>query len=102
MSAIILVMFFVCLFTDIAEDRFSYTKFSFLTLIKYGAIYSPLIIKKGEDYRFFTSMFLHGGVAHMMANTVFILLILVQVEIMVKNKYIYILIWFLGGMYYFF
>lgn len=37
---------------------------------EYGAMYGPYIIEKHEYYRFFSSMFLHFGIQHLMNNMV--------------------------------
>ena len=42
-------------------------------MIKWGAVYPPLITEKGEIYRLFTSMFLHFGLEHLLNNMILLL-----------------------------
>ncbi len=38
------------------------------TLVDMGALYGPLTVLKGEWWRLFTAMFLHGGMTHILMN----------------------------------
>ena len=38
------------------------------TLVDMGALYGPLVVLKGEWWRLFTAMFLHGGMTHILMN----------------------------------
>jgi rhomboid protease GluP len=38
------------------------------TLVDLGALYGPLVVLKGEWWRLFTAMFLHGGMTHILMN----------------------------------
>lgn len=38
--------------------------------LRFGALYTPFVIVRGEYYRVFTSMFLHFGISHIASNMV--------------------------------
>jgi len=38
------------------------------TLVDMGALYGPITVLKGEWWRLFTAMFLHGGMTHILMN----------------------------------
>lgn len=65
-------------------------------MIRWGAAYTPLI-REGETYRLFTSMFLHFGIEHLFSN---MLLLLFVGDYLEKNagKAAYIAVYFLGGL----
>lgn len=42
-------------------------------MLKWGAMYTPYIMYRGEFYRLFTSMFLHFDVAHLTGNMIILL-----------------------------
>ncbi|WP_409301681.1 rhomboid family intramembrane serine protease [Peribacillus sp. SCS-155] len=69
-----------------------------LTLIQFGAKYSPLILQ-GEWWRFFTPMVVHIGVMHLLMNTLSLYFIGPEVERMygrVRFLFIYIFAGFSG------
>jgi rhomboid protease GluP len=47
-----------------------YSSSSANLLIEHGGAYPPYIKEKGEYYRLFTSMFMHGGFEHLMNNMI--------------------------------
>lgn len=65
-------------------------------MIRWGAAYTPLI-REGETYRLFTSMFLHFGIEHLFSN---MLLLLFVGDYLEKNagKAAYVAVYFLGGL----
>ena len=46
-----------------------------LFMLRHGAMYTPLIVQKGQYYRLLTSMFMHFGIHHI-ANNMLVLFIL--------------------------
>ena len=71
--------------------------FNSQTLIDFGAIVPKLITDNKEYYRLFTSMFLHGGLFHLLMNSYFLYIIGGFVEdLFGKPKYI--LIYFISGL----
>lgn len=71
------------------------------TLIHFGAKYNPLILQ-GEWWRFFTPMFLHIGLLHLLMNTVALYYIGNQVERTIGNTrflFIYLFSGFAGSVF---
>lgn len=71
------------------------------TLIHFGAKYNPLILQ-GEWWRFFTPMFLHIGILHLLMNTVALYYIGSQVERIIGNGrflFLYLLAGFSGSVF---
>ena len=66
-----------------------------LTLIEYGAKFNPLIIE-GEWWRFFSAMFLHIGLLHLMMNSLALFYLGGAVERIFGTKR-FIFIYFLAG-----
>ncbi len=61
-----------------------------LTLVKFGALYKPLVLK-GEFYRLFTSAFLHIGLIHLLVNSYSLYVLGVQLESFLgKFKYLFV------------
>ena len=66
-------------------------------MLKWGAAYTPLI-REGEYYRLFTSMFLHFGFEHLMSNMILLFLIGDYLE---RNlgRIAYLILYLGGGLY---
>jgi rhomboid protease GluP len=65
-------------------------------LVKWGAIYKPYVIDKGEWWRFVTGMFLHGGIMHLFMNMVSLYLCGMFLEKLVGTRK-YVLAYFIAG-----
>ena len=39
-------------------------------MVKYGAMYTPYLLERGEVYRLFSCIFLHFGIAHLLNNMI--------------------------------
>jgi len=70
-------------------------KFQF-NLIKYGGNFYELV-SKGEYYRLFTSMFLHGGITHLLMNAFALFYLGIFVERIAKTRSFYLSIFVVGG-----
>ena len=71
------------------------------TLVDMGALYGPLTVLKGEWWRLFTAMFLHGGMTHLLMNMFSLYLIGRSVEMYFDTKSyltIYLFSGLLGGL----
>lgn len=71
------------------------------TLLKFGANYAPLV-KIGEAWRLFTSMFLHIGIFHLLCNMYSLYILGPQLESFfgkVKFLFIYITSGIIGGLF---
>ena len=71
------------------------------TLVDMGALYGPLVVLKGEWWRLFTAMFLHGGMTHILMNMFSLYLIGRGVELYFERKAylsIYLFSGLLGGL----
>ncbi len=55
-------------------------------LVDMGALYGPLVVLKGEWWRLFTAMFLHGGMTHILMNMFSLYLIGRGVEMYFEKK----------------
>lgn len=88
--AICIIMF---LLTEVIGDGSTNT----YTLIKYGANLDVLV-KEGEVYRLFTSMFLHIGIMHLICNMYSLYIIGREVESFF-GKIKYIIIYILSGIF---
>jgi len=67
------------------------------TLVEMGALYGPLTVLKGEWWRLFTAMFLHGGMTHILMNMFSLYLIGRGVEMYFEKK-AYIAIYLFSGL----
>jgi rhomboid protease GluP len=71
------------------------------TLVDMGALYGPLTVLKGEWWRLFTAMFLHGGMTHILMNMFSLYLIGRGMEMYFDTKSyltIYLFSGLLGGL----
>jgi len=71
------------------------------TLVDMGALYGPLTVLKGEWWRLFTAMFLHGGMTHILMNMFSLYLIGRGVDLYFEKKAyvsIYLFSGLLGGL----
>lgn len=66
-------------------------------MIKWGAVYPPLITEKGEVYRLFTSMFLHFGIEHLVNNMLVLFVLGSRLE-RVVGKWRFLFIYLAGGL----
>lgn len=66
-------------------------------MIKWGAVYPPLITEKGEIYRLFTSMFLHFGIEHLLNNMLVLFVLGSRLE-RVIGKWRFLFIYLAGGL----
>jgi rhomboid protease GluP len=67
------------------------------TLVNMGALYGPLTVLKGEWWRLFTAMFLHGGMTHILMNMFSLYLIGRAMEMYFDTKS-YLLIYLFSGL----
>ncbi|HSR74056.1 MAG TPA: rhomboid family intramembrane serine protease [Sulfurovum sp.] len=67
------------------------------TLVDMGALYGPLTVLKGEWWRLFTAMFLHGGMTHLLMNMFSLYLIGRGAEVYFDAKS-YLSIYFFSGL----
>ena len=66
-------------------------------MLHHGAMYEPMILENQEYYRFFTCMFLHFGIQHLLNNMVMLGALGWQLEPEV-GKIKYLLIYFISGL----
>ena len=67
------------------------------TLVDMGALYGPLTVLKGEWWRLFTAMFLHGGMTHLLMNMFSLYLIGRGVEMYFDTR-AYLIIYLFSGL----
>lgn len=67
------------------------------TLVDMGALYGPLTVQKGEWWRLFTAMFLHGGMTHILMNMFSLYLIGRGVDMYFEKK-AYVSIYLFSGL----
>ena len=65
-------------------------------MLEHGAMYVPYIMENGENYRMFTSMFLHFGISHLINNMLTLVIMGRNVEPVV-GKIRFLIIYFLSG-----
>jgi len=66
-------------------------------LVDMGALYGPWVVLKGEWWRLFTAMFLHGGMTHILMNMFSLYLIGRGLE-MYFDKRSYVIIYLFSGL----
>lgn len=74
--------------------------FNNVTMVEFGAAFTPYITQRGEYYRIFTSMFMHFGIEHLISNMLALMVLGEALETYVgKIKYliIYLLSGIIGG-----
>ncbi|WP_041673100.1 rhomboid family intramembrane serine protease [Sulfurovum sp. NBC37-1] len=79
----------------------SITDMDMQVLVDMGALYGPLTVLKGEWWRLFTAMFLHGGMTHILMNMVSLYIIGRGMEMYFDTKSylsIYLFSGLLGGL----
>ena len=64
-TSIIIVLNLIMIFVT-----FIYGGFDSYTLLRLGALWSPLLIEDQEWWRLITSMFLHGSISHFIGNAI--------------------------------
>jgi len=67
------------------------------TLVDLGALYGPLTVQKGEWWRLFTAMFLHGGMTHILMNMFSLYLIGRGIDMYFEKK-AYVSIYLFSGL----
>ena len=67
------------------------------TLVDMGALFGPYVVLKGEWWRLFTAMFLHGGMTHILMNMFSLYLIGRGVEVYFEKK-AYVSIYLFSGL----
>ena len=66
-------------------------------MLHHGAMYEPMILENQEYYRFFTCMFLHFGIQHLLNNMVMLGALGWQLEPVI-GKVKYLLFYFISGL----
>ena len=66
-------------------------------MLHHGAMFEPMILENQEYYRFFTCMFLHFGIQHLLNNMVMLGALGWQLEPVI-GKVKYLLIYFISGL----
>ena len=67
-------------------------------LVRFGANYGPVILREGQFWRFFTSMFLHIGAMHLIFNSAGLFIFGLEME-RIYGQLRYILIYILAGLF---
>ena len=87
---------------EIAQDAFLVLSFQGMTedgrfMLQHGAMYVPYLIKNGEYYRLFTSMFLHFGYDHLFNNMVVLVAMGWNLELEI-GKIKFLIVYFISGL----
>jgi len=93
--AIIIVNVFVYLLSALWSQNIA--DMDMETLVNMGALFGPYVLHKGEWWRLFTAMFLHGGMTHILMN-MFSLYIIGRGAEMYFSKGAYLSIYFFAGL----
>jgi membrane associated rhomboid family serine protease len=93
-----IILFWIMTAKNGIDDNNPMTGPSSLTLIKWGAKSTVLILYRNQWWRLFTPIMLHGGVIHLLSNT------LIQLRVggylnIIFNNYIFFLIYLLSGVF---
>lgn len=88
LAVVNVIVFLVLSFQGMTEDgRF---------MLQHGAMYVPYLIKNGEYYRLFTSMFLHFGYDHLFNNMVVLVAMGWNLELEI-GKIKFLIVYFVSG-----
>ncbi|WP_412988215.1 rhomboid family intramembrane serine protease [Pediococcus siamensis] len=68
------------------------------TLLRYGAVFKPLIVQNGEWWRLISGMFIHIGLTHIVMNMVTLYFVGLQVESLFGH-YKFLVLYFLAGIF---
>lgn len=91
-TSIVIIINLIMLFVT-----FIYGGFNPYTLLRLGALWSPLVLENDEWWRIITSMFLHGSVMHLLGNAIIGLYVLSSsLERIIGSKK-FALIYFISG-----
>ena len=89
LAVVNVIVFLVLSFQGMTEDgRF---------MLQHGAMYVPYLIKNGEYYRLFTSMFLHFGYDHLFNNMVVLVAMGWNLELEI-GKIKFLIVYFVSGL----
>ena len=89
LAVVNVIVFLVLSFQGMTEDgRF---------MLQHGAMYVPYLIKNGEYYRLFTSMFLHFGYDHLFNNMVVLVAMGWNLELEI-GKIKFLIVYFISGL----
>ena len=89
LAAVNVIVFLVLSFLGMTEDG----EF----MLKHGAMYVPYLIKNGEYYRLFTSMFLHFGYDHLFNNMIVLVAMGWNLELEI-GKIKFLIVYFISGL----
>ena len=92
-ATIILVVLNVLVFLAVEFTGFSQDT---VHMLDWGAAYTPCIVEEGENYRIFTSMFLHFGIEHLINNMLVLFVLGSRLERVIGSLR-FVVIYFLGG-----
>ena len=92
-ATIILVVLNVLVFLAVEFTGFSQDT---VHMLDWGAAYTPCIVEEGENYRIFTSMFLHFGIEHLINNMLVLFVLGSRLERVIGSLR-FAVIYFLGG-----